>query len=316
MSQIQLNFTLRVASKSCKTVHLVGSWDGYKANLPLSRDTSSSKPQFKGTFRFMPPTLQPGSRYWYYYVLDAHSVTYDPKQEYVIEPTTGRTLNILKIPGGPSSTAASVHSSSSSHHTTKDMRPSGHSSHSSHRHSRTAPANGRSLSPSQIQHPLPSRPYETKKFSSREMEALSRRYAAQRLVESSSSDGSSDEDSAGYSSGGYSPVPSLSSSRTSANSSPSSVSSLGSGGRSSCTCERFAVTRDGVRYKLDCKGLVCQGSEDGSSCSSDSSSESEEEVRYRKGSGRHGSSRHHGSSGKSHHSSSGKSRRHGLVVRR
>ncbi|PNS17305.1 hypothetical protein CAC42_6988 [Sphaceloma murrayae] len=284
MSTIQLNFTLRVASKSCKTVHLVGSWDNYKQHLPLGRDSSTSKPTFTGSFRFVPPTLLPGSRYWYYYILDAHSVTYDPKHEHVIEPTTGRTLNVLNIPGSPPSSRAPAPS-------TRDMRPS------SGRH-RAVPS-GRSLSPSQIQHPHPSRPYETQKFSSREMEALSRRYAAQRLADSSSDASSSDDEygAYGYSSGGTSPVESLSS-RSSHNSSPSSASSLSSG---ECTCERYAVTRGGQRVRVDCGGRVCQGSEDGG-CSS----ESEEERKYRKSHSSHSSS-----SKKSGKSSSGrvKSRR-------
>ena len=66
MSSTQLSFTLRT-SPNCKTVHLVGNWDGYKGQLPLSKDSTTSKPgAWKGTFRFQGGTLKQGQRYWYY----------------------------------------------------------------------------------------------------------------------------------------------------------------------------------------------------------------------------------------------------------
>jgi hypothetical protein len=64
MAAVQLNFTLRTSS-NCKTVHLIGSWDSYKSQLPLSKD-SAKQGGWKGTFRFQGSTLKPGSRYWYY----------------------------------------------------------------------------------------------------------------------------------------------------------------------------------------------------------------------------------------------------------
>lgn len=66
MSTIQLSFTIRTSS-NCKTVDLVGNWDGYKRQLPLSKDSSSFKSgAWKGTFKFKETTLNPESRYWYY----------------------------------------------------------------------------------------------------------------------------------------------------------------------------------------------------------------------------------------------------------
>ena len=64
MSSTQLAFSLNTSTK-IKTVHLLGSWDNYAGQLPMSKD--SSKPgKWKGTFRFGSSTLKPGKRYWYY----------------------------------------------------------------------------------------------------------------------------------------------------------------------------------------------------------------------------------------------------------
>src|ERR1700761_6616524 len=138
MAAIQLNFTLRT-SANCKTVHLLGSWNNYNGQLPLSKDASKTG-GWKGTFRFQGTTLKQGQRYWYYYMIDGYHVSHDPARESVTEPKTGRKLNILDIPSRP---------------------PDGGTSRSS-RHSRrvsqTAVAKGRSLSPSQIQSPLPTKP--------------------------------------------------------------------------------------------------------------------------------------------------------------
>lgn len=65
MAAIQLTFNTLRTSSNVKTVHLLGSWDGYKGQLPLSKD-SSKKGGWKGTFRFQGATLQAGKRYWYY----------------------------------------------------------------------------------------------------------------------------------------------------------------------------------------------------------------------------------------------------------
>ena len=64
MAAIQLSFTLRTSS-NVKTVHLLGSWDNYAGQLPLSRDVNKTG-GWKGTFRFQGATLQQGQRYWYY----------------------------------------------------------------------------------------------------------------------------------------------------------------------------------------------------------------------------------------------------------
>lgn len=64
MSATQLSFTLSTSTK-VKTAHLLGSWDNYSGQLPLSKDSSRAG-KWKGTFRFGQSTLKPGSRYWYY----------------------------------------------------------------------------------------------------------------------------------------------------------------------------------------------------------------------------------------------------------
>lgn len=63
MAAIQLNFTLRT-TPGCKTVHLLGSWDNYQGQLPLSKASKSGS--WTGTFRFQGGTMQQGQRYWYY----------------------------------------------------------------------------------------------------------------------------------------------------------------------------------------------------------------------------------------------------------
>ena len=65
MALVQINFTLRT-SANVETTHLVGSWDSYRGQLPLSRDKSGKPGSWAGTFRFQPSTMQPGKRYWYY----------------------------------------------------------------------------------------------------------------------------------------------------------------------------------------------------------------------------------------------------------
>ncbi|CRK28274.1 hypothetical protein BN1708_015163 [Verticillium longisporum] len=78
MSAIQLSFSLRVSS-GVKTVHLLGSWDNYVGQLPLSKDKTSSKSgSWKGTFKFQGSTLEPGQRYWYYYIIDGYHVAHNP----------------------------------------------------------------------------------------------------------------------------------------------------------------------------------------------------------------------------------------------
>ena len=260
MAAIQLNFTLRT-STNCKTVHLLGSWDNYGGQLPLSKDSSKAG-GWKGTFRFQGTTLRQGQRYWYYYIIDGYHVSHDPARDSVTEPTTGRKLNVLDIPSARSGD--------------RD-RASGSSKAARHqrRISSTAVAKGRSLSPSQIQSPLPQKPNACRtiteeQFAHPTVETLSAKFAAQQLAESEeeSSEDDSDTDS---------DVPSLSS-RSSNSSTPSSVSSTSS----CCTCERYGITRAGTRVKLDCGGSRC-GSSDGSECSSESEDDHRRQATRRQG---------------------------------
>jgi hypothetical protein len=87
-------------------------------------------------------------------------------------------------------------------------------------------------------------------------------------------------------------------------SSPSSISSTSS----SCTCERYGITRSGERVKLDCGGSRC-----GSDVSTENSSESEEDSREYRHHVRE-PSRSHKHKNKHKHSSSS-SKRHGVVIR-
>lgn len=259
MSAIQLNFTLRT-SANCKTVHLLGSWDNYKGQLPLSKDTTKAG-GWKGTFRFQGSTLKQGQRYWYYYIIDGYHVSHDPARESVTEPTTGRKLNTLDIP----------------HAKTSNEAPTSKASRHSRRISSSQVAKGRSLSPSKIQSPKPSKPHETKSiiaenFQHQTVDQLTAKFAAQGI--SDSEDSSSEEES---DSDDDSDVPSLSS-RSSNSSSPSSVSSTSS----CCTCERFGITRAGTRVKLDCGGSRC-GYSDGSECSSESEDDHKARTTRRQG---------------------------------
>ncbi len=106
MSSIQLSFSLRVSS-GVKTVHLMGSWDNYDGQLPLARDKTSSKSgAWKGTFRFQNSTLEPGQRYWYYYIIDGYHTSHNPSEPSTVEPTTGRELNVLDVPRSSKSSSS------------------------------------------------------------------------------------------------------------------------------------------------------------------------------------------------------------------
>lgn len=256
MSAIQLNFTLRTTPQ-VKTVHLLGSWDNYHGQLPMSRDPSKAAGAWVGTFRFQPGTLNQGQRYWYYYTMDGYHVTHDPAKEFTVEPTTQRKLNILDVPGSRSSKRDST------------LR-------SSKRHSKRESADyakGRSLSPSQIRSPRPVKPGQTahivaEAYDQSAVEDLQYRFSHARIDES---DDSSDDDS-----DISSDVPSLTSasSRSSNSSSPSSCTS-------SCTCERYGITRTGNRVKLDCGGARCGYGD--SSCSDDSDGEYQRGMSRRQG---------------------------------
>jgi len=242
MAAIQLNFTLRT-SANCKTVHLLGSWDGYQGQLPLSKDSKKSG-GWVGCFKFQGATLKQGQRYWYYYIIDGYHVSHDPAREFTTEPTTGRKLNILDIPAKKSSSSSS--SSKSSH---------------SRRVSTASIPKGRALSPERIAAPRPQRPHETRQvintqYDKATLEALTSRLAHQQLSDSDSDSFIDSDDESN--------VPSLTS-RSSNSSSPSSISSSSS----CCTCERYGITRTGDRVKLDCGGARCGYSDDSESCSSE-----------------------------------------------
>lgn len=274
MAAVQLSFNLRTSS-GVKTVHLLGSWDNYTGQLPLAKDKTSSKSgAWKGTFRFQGATLQPGERYWYYYIIDGYHVSHDPGQASTTEPTTGRTLNILDVP----SDRKSSHKSSSSKHSSSDKKSSSsrhhssrdkHLSSSSRRESRRDSSlsvdvpKGRPLSVSQIKSPKPMTPHSTKyileaDYGAPTVEELTSRFSATTM----------DEYEYDYSSTPPSSVGSSLSSRSDS-SSPSSASSLSDySSGSNCTCERYGITRAGDRVKLDCGGSRCAYSDDSSSCCS------------------------------------------------
>jgi len=268
-------------SSGVKTVHLLGSWDNYSGQLPLSKDKASSKSgAWKGTFRFQGATLQPGQRYWYYYIIDGYHVSHDPAQSSTTEPTTGRVLNILDVPPEKSShkssskTSSSKHSSdkksSSKHHSSRDKHTSSTSRRESRRDSLSLTVDipkGRPLSVSQIQSPKPLTPHATKYI-------LSADYGAPTVEELTSRFSAATVDDYDYdlSNSPPSSVGSSLSSRSDS-SSPSSASSFSdysTPGTGDCTCERYGITRNGDRVKLDCGGSRCGYSEDSSSsCCSD-----------------------------------------------
>jgi hypothetical protein len=298
MSSQQLSFSLRVSS-SVKTVHLLGSWDNYVGQLPLSKDKSSSKSgSWKGTFKFQNSTLEPGQRYWYYYIIDGYHVAHNPSEKSTTEPTTGRDLNILDVPNGSSkhsssSSSSRHHSSSSSHH--KSSSSSKHSSSSSSRHHSSSSRDkdrdhhrssrssrksltvdipkGRPLSTSQIKAPKPVSPTATKKI----LESEYRYYDDDEIADLTARFGYAviDEDDV-VTNFSNSPMSSSGSSLSSyesdssAGSPSSSLSGYSTPGSdlSSCTCERYGITRKGERVKIDCRGQYC-GYEDSSDCSSE-----------------------------------------------
>jgi hypothetical protein len=262
MSAIQLSFSLRVSS-GVKTVHLLGSWDNYSGQLPLSKDKSSSKGTWKGTFRFQQATLQPGQRYWYYYIIDGYHVSHNPSEESTVEPTTGRALNILDVPKAKSSSSSSHKSSS---------RKSTSSSKSSSRASVSGDvAKGRPLSVSQIKAPKPVSPNATRHILDNDFdeEELSSRFASTGIY-----DDYYNEDVITDFGAPGSPASSVGSSLSyrSDSSASSSGYSTPASDCSSCTCERYGITRKGERVRLDCGGSRCSYDD---SCSS-----SEDEAEY------------------------------------
>ncbi|PMB67655.1 hypothetical protein BM221_005823 [Beauveria bassiana] len=227
MSAIQLSFSLRVSS-GVKAVHLLGSWDNYVGQLPLSRDKTSSKSgSWKGTFRFQNTTLQTGQRYWYYYIIDGYHI--------------------------------------------KAPKP---------------------MSPHATKHLL-----ESDYHGNSELEELAARFGTAGLDDDLITD---------FSTSPVSSVGSAFSYRSDSSSPSSSLSgySTPSSDCSSCTCERYGITRRGERVKLDCGGSRCGHDDDDDysddSCASDAYESEDERVRP------HHS--HHG------HGHVNVSRRHGIIV--
>ena len=181
--------------------------------------------------------------------MDGYHVSHDPAVDYTIEPTTGRKLNILDVPGGKSPAPSSAPKS---------------------RRGQNNVAEGRALSPSKIHHPKPSKPYASRQIREADfaptMDDLTRRFTGSRM---------SDEYS--LSNSPPSSVGSSLSSRSSGSTSPSSLSSM-SDPPTACRCERYGITRRGDRVKLDCGGSRC-GYVTESSEASCSESESDEEYR-------------------------------------
>jgi hypothetical protein len=281
MSAIQLSFSLRVSS-GVKSVHLLGSWDNYSGQLPLSKDKTSSKSgAWKGTFRFQPNTVEAGQRYWYYYIIDGYHVSHNPSEESTVEPTTGRALNVLDVPKHRSSKSSSS-SSSSSKSSSRHSRDS-HKSSSSHKSRGSLSVDipkGRPLSVSQIKAPKPVSPGATRHILDNDFneDDLSSRFAATGVYDQYDEDVITDF-------GVSSPASSVGSGfsyRSDSSSPNSSVSgySTPASDCSSCTCERYGITRKGDRVRIDCGGSRCSYSE---SCS-----ESEEDEYVERSSRRHG----------------------------
>jgi len=245
----QLSFSLRT-STNVKTVHLLGSWDNYAGQLPLSKDSSKAG-SWKGNFRFQSSMLKSGQRYWYYYIMDGYHVSHDPAKPSTTEPTTGRQLNVLDVGKSGSTTTAS--SKRASAHATVEI------------------PTGRGLSPSRIVHPKPSKPYASRAvreadYSRSPVDDLTGQLEKATLYSP-------------YSGSPASSVGSSLSSRSSGNSSPSSLSSvsMSDGSRGSrCSCNRYGITRKGDKVLLDCGGARCGYSDDSSSgCSSSDESNSD-----------------------------------------
>ena len=262
-----LSFGLRVSS-GVKTVHLLGSWDGYTGQLPLSKDKTSSKSgSWKGTFRFQPTVVEAGQRYWYYYIIDGYHVSHNPSEQSTVEPTTGRTLNILDA---PKASKSSKSSSSSSKTSSRSSRDSQRSSRSSRLSVSTDIPKGRPLSVSQIKCPKPMSPSATRHILDEDYDEdeLSQRFAATGIYDEYEYAENIIEDF-----GTGSPVSDVSSGfsyRSDSSSPSSSVSGYSSPASDcSCTCERYGITRKGDRIRIDCGGSRCGDEDDCSSSSED-----------------------------------------------
>ncbi len=194
--------------------------------------------------------------------MDGYQVSHDTSTSATKEPTTGRMLNILNVPG----------SSSSSGPLSSTLNKRGSTSA---RYSMEIPK-GRSLSPSKIVHPKPSKPYASKYVREADYSASPSLDDLTGKLERASL----------YNVRNISPPSSVGSSlssRSTDRSSPSSLSSLSDpSSASGCRCDRYGVTRSGSKVRLDCGGRVCGYSESSSDCTSSTDSESEEEKSVRR----------------------------------
>lgn len=205
------------------------------------------------------PLLRPPQLTSLQYIMDGYHVSHDPAQPFTKEPTTGRSLNILDVPSSKSSSVPAPALSISKRGNRQSCEV----------------AKGRSLSPSKIAHPKPSKPYASRRVreadysTSPEVDDLTAQLEQASLYSYSASPPSS--------------VGSSLSSRSSGGSSPASLSSLSDVSTGSCTCNRYGITRKGDRVKLDCGGEKCgYGDESSSGCSSSEDESDEEEApRYR-----------------------------------
>ncbi|KAI9818613.1 MAG: hypothetical protein M1832_004386 [Thelocarpon impressellum] len=102
-------------SPQTRSVHLVGSWDGFSRPYPMEMDPRKGKGHWRGCHRFeniicdgdlntraeaRNGGLKMGGRYWYYYRLDGDVDHHDPA-----EPSTsfspvlpGQPVNVLEVP--------------------------------------------------------------------------------------------------------------------------------------------------------------------------------------------------------------------------
>ena len=184
--------------------------------------------------------------------MDGYHVSHDPAQPYIKEPTTGRSLNVLDVPGSgsgvrPASTLSiNKRGSIQSYEIPK----------------------GRSLSPSKIIHPKPSKPYESRGLREADYSTSPGRDQLASQMDRASLYSSKMRNVSPPSS-----VGSSLSSRSTDRSSPSSLSSLSSRSSGSCRCNRYGVTRKGDRIKIDCGGSRCGYSDESSSACSSTDSE-------------------------------------------
>ena len=192
--------------------------------------------------------------------MDGYHVSHDPSTSSTKEPTTGRLLNILDVPKSTSFTTTSSTKRSSKHNSLEIPK-------------------GRSLSPSRIVCPKPSKPYASRAVREADYSRSPDMYDLTEKLEQASL----------YNLRNISPSSSVGSSLSSRStasdrSSPSSLSSLSdpnsSSSSSKCSCNRYGVTRRGDRVKLDCGGSRCGYSDDSSSCSSIEESESGTESEF------------------------------------